>query len=60
MDARLTYQQRNRIADVARAWGLDEHELSDDASEALARFVLGETSREECRARLEALGRTRP
>jgi hypothetical protein len=53
---RLTYQQRGRLADVARAWGMDERELSSEASEALARFVLGETSREECRARLAALG----
>jgi hypothetical protein len=52
---RLTYQQRSRLADVARAWGMDDRELSSEASEALARFVLGETSREECQARLAAL-----
>lgn len=52
--ARLTWDQRNALEDIAIAWSIEGEDLDEADLEAMAGLMLGEISRSELVARMTA------
>jgi hypothetical protein len=52
---RLSPEERAGLTNIAASWKMEGADLSDQALEILARYMLNEISADECDAQLDAL-----